>query len=416
MNDITLSDDQCSAYEVMAKWLANGGIVHPNQKSPNLLTFAGFAGTGKTTVTSKLAKSFSNSIRFAFCALSGRAASILGTKLRQQGFQFGKDDHYCGTIHSLIYRPIEDENTGEVICWARNPKIDYDIIVLDEASMISEDIFRDLSSYGIDILAVGDHGQLPPIGSKFSLMKDPILRLEKIHRQAQDNPIINLSMIIRETGEIPKSCSDNKHISFVKMRDAVDFIKQTYQCKQTPEELLDSAILCYRNSTRTRFNNMVRKFVFGSVSAIPLSNDLVICLRNVKNKNSKQPPMYNGYRGYFKSSVKEIDDHFWSGKIKFPYEDIEISANNICKHQFGYPKTFGLFDELAQFKMEVKSWNDVGLLFDYGYALTVHKFQGSQAPNVILFNERPVPVDDDTYRRWAYTASTRSSDKLTIIT
>jgi len=415
MSAITLSDDQDAAYKTMAKWLANGGIVHPKQKTSNLLTFAGFAGTGKTTVTSVLAKEFGSAIRFAFCALSGRAASILGTKLRQQGIQFSKDGHYCGTIHSLIYRPIEDEKTGEVICWARNPQIDYDIIVLDEASMISEDLFRDLSSYGIDILAVGDHGQLPPIEGKFSLMQDPILRLEKIHRQAQDNPIINLSMVIRETGKIPASFSDNKHISLVKKGDSVDFLRQTYQGKQNPEELLDSAILCYKNITRTRLNTMVRNIVFGNISSIPLSNDLVICLRNVKNKNSKQPPMYNGYRGYFKSAVTEIDDHFWSAKINFPYEDIEVNVKNICKHQFGYPKTFSSFDELETFGMEVKHWNEVGLLFDYGYAMTVHKMQGSQAGNIILFNERPAPVSEDNYRRWLYTASTRSTDKLTII-
>ncbi len=82
--------------------------------------------------------------------------------------------------------------------------------------MVSEDIFRDLTSYGIDILAVGDHGQLPPIEGKFSLMSDPILRLEKIHRQAADNPIINLSMQIRENGKIPKGYVNNEKVQIVK--------------------------------------------------------------------------------------------------------------------------------------------------------------------------------------------------------
>lgn len=415
MSTISLSEDQELAYQTIAKWLATGNIVHAKQTNPKLLTLAGYAGTGKTYLISVLAKEFESSVRFAFCALSGRAASILGNKLKSQGIQFGEGGHYCGTIHSLIYRPIEDDK-GEVIYWAKNPSMDYDVIVLDEASMISEDIFNDLASYGIDILAVGDHGQLPPIEGKFSLMKDPIIRLENIHRQAQDNPIINLSMQIRQTGKIPKSIPNNKNITIIPKTQYIDYLRQLYKGKQDPEDILNYAILCYKNATRTKLNTMVRNIVFGNISNIPLSNDLVICLRNVKNTNTKQPPMYNGYRGYLLTGVTEYDDNFWSAKVNFPYEGIQTKVKNMCKHQFGFAKTFSSFDELNQFGMEVKHWSEVGLLFDYGYSLTVHKCQGSQMQHIVLFNERPAPVDDDTYRRWAYTATTRSSDKLTIIT
>jgi exodeoxyribonuclease V len=414
MTKITLSDDQSAAYQTVAKWFANGGIVHPQQNNPQLLTLSGFAGTGKSTLTSLLAQEFKTAIRFAFCALSGRAASILGTKLQEQGITFGDGGHYCGTIHRLIYKPIENDK-GEVIYWAKNPKLDYDMIILDEASMISEDIFRDLSSYGIDILAVGDHGQLPPIEGKFSLMKSPILCLEKIHRQAQENPIIHLSMIIRETGKIPLSFANNNHISTVPKSQLVDFLRQEYKEKQNPNDLMDSVILCYMNATRNKLNTMIRNIVFGTVSPIPLANDITICLRNVAQSKSKQPPLYNGYRGYFETGVTEIDDHLWSAKLNFPYEGINVKVNNLCKHQFGYPKTFSAFSELENFGMEVKHWSQVGLLFDYGYAITCHKAQGSQFNNVILFNERPAPVSEDNYRRWAYTAVTRAIEKLTII-
>jgi exodeoxyribonuclease V len=411
---ITLSDDQEAAYKVMAKWLANGGIVHPKQNSEQLLTFAGFAGTGKTTVTSILAKEFGTAIRFAFCALSGRAASILGTKLRNNGITFGDGGHYCGTIHRLIYKPIEDAK-GEVVYWAKNPKLDYDVIVLDEASMISEEIFKDLSSYGIDILAVGDHGQLPPIEGKFSLMQDPILRLEKIHRQAQDNPIIQLSMVVRETGKIPPSLAKNEHISIIPKAQSIDYLKQVYKDKKDPEDLLDYAVLCYMNATRVRINTMIRNILFGHISKIPLSNDLLICLKNVVKSNSRQMPLYNGYRGYFESGVKEINKNFWSAKLNFPYESVRVNVNNICKHQFGFSKTFSSFSELANFGMEIRHWSEVGLLFDYGYAVTVHKMQGSQLNNIILFNERPAPVSEDTYRRWIYSGVTRAINNLTII-
>jgi superfamily I DNA/RNA helicase len=55
-----------------------------------------------------------------------------------------------------------------------------------------------------------------------------------------------------------------------------------------------------------------------------------------------------------------------------------------------------------------------GDLFDFGYALTVHKAQGSQAKRVILFEERFAKMDDDEWRRWLYTAVTRAEEELYI--
>ena len=412
MSSIVLSEDQESVFNIISKWIANGGIVHPKQKNKKLLTLGGFAGSGKSTITAILAKTFEKSLRFAFCALSGRAASVLGRKLREQGIKFSDEGHYCGTIHRLIYRPIENDD-GEVIYWDKKESLDYDLIILDEASMISEDIYKDLSSYGVEILAVGDHGQLPPIEGKFSLMQEPILSLEKIHRQAKDNPIINLSMEIRENGRIPRGYKSNKNISVVKKNEYIDFLRETYKTIQGPDALLDTAVVCYTNATRTKLNTMIRNIVHGNMSRNPVTNDLVICLRNIKNQ--KKEPVYNGFRGYFAGAVEDYDDDFWGGKIRFPFEGIEQKFHNILKHQFGFAKTFSSFSELENFGMNVTHWNEVGVLFDFGYAMTGHKMQGDQADHVIFFNERPAPVSDDNYKRWAYSCVTRASNKLTII-
>jgi len=55
-----------------------------------------------------------------------------------------------------------------------------------------------------------------------------------------------------------------------------------------------------------------------------------------------------------------------------------------------------------------------GDLFDFGYALTVHKAQGSQAKKVILFEERFSKMDDTDWKRWLYTAITRAEEELLI--
>ena len=410
MAEIILSSDQAEAYSTIAQWFANGGCVTPKQKNPHLLTFAGFAGCGKSTCISLLAKEFGTAIRFAFCALSGKAASVLGKLLQDQGIKFGEDNHYCGTIHSLIYQPLENDK-GEVIYWIKKDLLDCDIIVIDEASMISQDIFNDLCSYGKDILAVGDHGQLPPIEGNFSLMKDPDIKLEKIHRQAEDNPIINLSMQIREHGQIPQGYKSNEKVSVISKPSYINLLQNSFQGNKSPKELLDTAVLCYKNATRNNLNTIIRKVIFGAFSPVPLTNDLVICLRNNKNKKI---PLYNGYRGYTAEVTREEGD-FYCSRIKFPYEGITTHEIDMCRYQFGFPKTFSSFDELEKFGMQIVHWSEAGYLFDYGYALTVHKSQGSQFNNVILFNERPAPVSADNYKRWIYTAATRASDKLTIV-
>ena len=53
--------------------------------------------------------------------------------------------------------------------------------------------------------------------------------------------------------------------------------------------------------------------------------------------------------------------------------------------------------------------------FDFGYCLTVHKAQGSEWGNVLLFEEISGYWDDEYKRKWLYTAITRSNDRLLII-
>jgi superfamily I DNA/RNA helicase len=52
--------------------------------------------------------------------------------------------------------------------------------------------------------------------------------------------------------------------------------------------------------------------------------------------------------------------------------------------------------------------------FDFGYAITVHKAQGSQWPNVMVFDESEVFEQDA--KRWLYTALTRASNTVTVLT
>ena len=75
--------------------------------------------------------------------------------------------------------------------------------------------------------------------------------------------------------------------------------------------------------------------------------------------------------------------------------------------QFGYPTTINFTNDR---KLTMQ-----GDLFDYGYALTVHKSQGSESDKVILFEERFKQMDDLLWKKWLYTAVTRAKNELYII-
>ncbi|KKQ71073.1 MAG: Exodeoxyribonuclease V, partial [Candidatus Shapirobacteria bacterium GW2011_GWE2_38_30] len=139
-------------------------------------------------------------IRVAFASFTGKATRVLRGKLAEMETVYKEDS--IGTIHSLIYSPIVDTKKN-IVGWKKKDEIEADLIVIDEGSMVDGTIWGDLVSYGLPIVVVGDHGQLPPIRGDFNLMERPMVKLEKIHRQAEKNPIIKVSMLAREEGKIP---------------------------------------------------------------------------------------------------------------------------------------------------------------------------------------------------------------------
>ena len=77
------------------------------------------------------------------------------------------------------------------------------LVIIDECSMVDEELGRDLMSFGTPILVLGDPGQLPPIsGGGFFTEHEPDFLLTEIHRQARDNPIIRMALDVREGREL----------------------------------------------------------------------------------------------------------------------------------------------------------------------------------------------------------------------
>ncbi|MFZ5425159.1 MAG: ATP-dependent DNA helicase [Patescibacteria group bacterium] len=384
----TLSEDQKKAIKTLYLW-------YKAANKPPYITLGGYAGTGKTTTISIFRKAIykdNKEVKVAFCSFTGKGAVVLKNKLKEAGTIYSKD--FVGTIHSLIYSPIISKG-GEIMGWETKDELKYDLIVIDEASMVDSQIWNDLLYYKIPIIAVGDHGQLPPINGNFNLMEKPQLKLETIHRQAEENPIIKLSVLARNEGLIPLG-EYGKNVK--KLTNA------QFEGRELVDELLrgynkDMLILCGYNSTRIKINNYIRGALEYETSE-PQFNDRVICLKNNRKQN-----IYNGMLGNIVQIYKEDPDWYYA-EIELD-EEGQYYKGLISVDQFGASETLNFKEDRKKSRK--------GDLFDFGYALTVHKAQGSEANRVVVFEERFAKMDDDTWRKWLYTAVTRAAKELYVV-
>lgn len=359
MDKLELNKIQQSAHDHIIDWFKSGN---------NLLTLGGYAGTGKTTLIGLTIDDLKQekAIRVAFCAYTGKAATVLKSKLNMMS------DDYCGTIHGLIYQ-MTGKFRGQPV-FERRDSIDYDLIVIDEASMIDSKIFNDLQSYGIPVFAVGDHGQLPPINGGLNLMENPEIKLEQIMRQEENHPIIKLATMARESVKIPCGEYGEGVIKIADRTKLRNFLSP------------DTIVLAAMNKTRININSYVRNF-YGINSNDPVGGEPIICL-----KNNRMVGIYNGNISTLLSIKNERK--YYSIETDLPYSGITL------KEQFG-----------SKYICDVEGVD----LFDWAYCITTHKAQGSEFDNVILIEERMPKMDDDNWRRWLYTGITRAKKCLTII-
>ncbi len=228
--------------------------------TPPVFRLFGYAGTGKTTLAKHIAEGVDGEVKFA--AFTGKAASVMR----------GKGCHGASTIHSLIYRTRESgEEIPSFDLWDEAPASKADLIIIDECSMVDAELGRDLMSFGVPLLVLGDPAQLPPIqGGGFFTEAEPDAMLTEVHRQAQDDPIVRLSMDIR-AGEYlePGRYGETEVVA----KSDLD-----------PQRVLDAdQVLVGRNATRRAYNTRMRERR-GFEDTMPEAGDKLVCLRNNRKK------------------------------------------------------------------------------------------------------------------------------------
>jgi len=411
--DISLTNDQQFVFE---KIMGRLGYKQSSTKfSPDFkyITVGGYAGTGKTFLISIIRKEIFNhnkSLSVAFVTFTGKASSVLKIKLTENDSVFNHD--YCGTIHSLIYKPElkYDKNLKRMVVfkWIKKEKLDFDLIFLDEASMVNKQLWEDLIGYKIPIIAVGDHGQLPPVGDQFNLIENPLYKLTEIKRQALDNPIIRLSQDVRTGKEIQYGFYDNNNKNVFKLS------WNSIECKNIFNNLNylddDMIILCGLNKTRASINKMIRqKLCFNNVEPYP--GERVVFL-----KNNYESGVLNGILGkvlFFTYEAKSIYNlSVLIDGYKDPYSGL---VSDICFGKEQYDVMIDFHDKKIKKVIKNSKFGTIDLC-DWGYSISTHKSQGSEFKKVVCFVERSYYWDDEYMKKWLYTAVTRAKEKLFIIT
>jgi exodeoxyribonuclease-5 len=322
------------------------------------LTIGGLAGTGKSTIIRAIVDQYRSS-DIAVCAPTGKAAHVLRTK----GVEGAR------TLHSLIYTPRGEDADGKPI-FSRTGEPVPRVVIVDEASMLSADVVRDLEKVARHVLYVGDHGQLEPIGDDPGLMSAPDIRLEQIHRQVEGSAIIRFAHHVRR-GYAPKSFGLDARVQQGWSDDLIDF---------------DVLIVGY-NATRQKINNWMRRRL-SFTTQHPQVGEKVICLRN-----NAEREVWNGMTG----TVLSCSPH---------QRRMDVMTDDGPRHSLRYnPDQFGAERTLPFKRTRSKSRT----LWDFAYAVTCHKYQGSEAERVAVVDEVSSAWSGE---RWRYTAATRASKEL----
>jgi exodeoxyribonuclease-5 len=378
--------------------------------SPFVYRVGGYAGTGKTFTLANTRKELHKlypRTEVAFATFTGKASSVLRTKLMEQNALLGQD--YVGTIHGLIYHPQTVYSTQlkkwVIVGWKLKKPEDmyFDIIFIDEASMISRDIWKDLLKFGKPIIAVGDHGQLPPVGEdSFTLMKDPDFLLTEIHRQALNSPIIKLSQFVRHHGYIPFK---------VQSKDVIKLNWNSDNCKQIWESInFDEKVvcLCAFNASRAKINDIIRNRL-GYKKIQPYPGERIVCL-----KNNRSSGLMNGQIGTVLWLMPEAKGLY---RITMYVDGEPDPFETVVTDKFFGQVEYKLYDRSYNKKEKDEKFYKGNAIdcFDYGNCISVHKSQGSEWDKVVLFEQRTRRWDDNFYTKWLYTAITRARKKLLVI-
>lgn len=372
------------------------------KKNKPYTVISGYAGTGKSFLVSVIISALGlSSDDVAYVSFTGKAALVLANK--------GCPN--ATTAHKLLYKSILLPDGKYAHIPLEQLEYPYRIIVVDEVSMLPQEMWDLLLKHKVHVIALGDPGQLEPISGTNEILTNPHVFLDEIVRQSLDNEIIKLSMDIRE----------GKPLSFFQGKDVMVL----------PGSALTSGMLTWAdqilvatNNKRKEINRLMKELE-GKNPDIPQDGDKVICTRNYWDiVGSKGNALVNGSIGTISRSFQtyfNLPFYMNMPKIDILHCDFKSEdGNEYCDLDCGYSQMITGEDpiptDIRYRLLKNKKLNHlIPYEFEYGYAITAHKSQGSEWDKVLVIEEKSFPRATKEKIKWLYTAITRASKKLVII-
>ena len=364
---------------------------------------SGYAGTGKSTLVKFIIEALDvEKDKVAYATFTGKAAEVLRKKGNPNAI----------TLHKLLYDSFPKPGGGFV----RKPKLSlgYDIVVVDEVSMVPKDMIVMLLKHKTYILFLGDPFQLPQIDKNqaHDLLETPHVFLDQIMRQAAESEIIQLTMKIRNGEKIPYM--KGKEVQVIPRNELVT------GCLTWAD-----SVICATNATRHNLNNQMRTAL--GHEGLLCEGDKILIKRNYWDDcNEEGDALVNGTIGtvhnifnnfvmiprFIKCDTPRIDtltcDFAPDGTSNF--NGISLDKNYLETEEpcVDWRISFQLG------KMKMRIGDILPKQATYGYALTCHSAQGSSWPKVLVIEEN-FPFDKKEHARWLYTACTRPEQKLVLV-
>lgn len=355
--------------------------------------YSGRAGTGKTTAVA----SFLEDIGLIYgeyicCAYVGKAVTVLLRK-----------GYNAKTIHSLIYDVIiktlletafdadgdEYKKKKTIMTFELKEQLSsvLKLIIVDECKMVPDKMITELLSFGIPIIFMGDENQLPPVMGSSKILAEPDFTLNEIMRQAEDDPIVMIANWILD--DMPLKYGTYGKSAIV---ESVPFDRTL---------LTDyDMILCGKNKTRDELNNRIRKDILHLQKNKLYLGEKLVCRQNNWDEAIGDIFLTNGTVGF----VEDI--HYDRNNSKFSSIDFRPDFLEECFSEIKLDK--------RHFYLPYEERNNYGISqynkFEYGYVLTTHLAQGSEADDVLFMDE--MMHNSDITRRLRYTAVTRARNSI----
>lgn len=432
MKTLTLTTDQQNALDGLLSFCRN-----EMEKNWPAALLEGYAGTGKTTLLGVLVETLtSEGYKVAVTAPTNKAVSVLMEKVPSASCH--------STIHSLLGLSLQQEEDKQKIAQSGPSSLgDYDIVIVDECSMIGADLLRWIKGRP-KFIFVGDPAQLPPVNESLS----PVFRsvglrwsLSKIVRQAEGNAIIDISSAIRLLSE------QNREIDLGALEGVLSGKKEACVMKgidltqcviSERDEGRDCRILAWRNATIDRYNDAIYRTIYPEAKTPFMPGQMAIIHQSFEYDTASHmrldtseeveilemipgehlgvsvffvkvkrqggeivkipvPSSLSGFNALVDTSFKEW--RFWKNQVKLAKNASE--ASDADKKASAFLK---------------RGWalrNGIAIL-KHPWAMTVHKAQGSTYDTIFLDWNDMKGINGADFPRILYTAVTRPSQFLAI--